>query len=88
MNKHAEALQLRLKELFESKVEEFSQYSEDNPKNSHGNNSTSRSLSRSGPGDEKLAPFKLQILLSKKEEAQASSFLHAGITMDKRQPME
>lgn len=32
MNKHAEALQLRLKQLFESKVEEFSQYSEDNPK--------------------------------------------------------
>ena len=32
MNEHAEALQTRLTELFESKAEEFSRYSEDNPK--------------------------------------------------------
>ena len=31
MNEHAEALKARLTRLFESKAEEFNQYSEENP---------------------------------------------------------
>lgn len=31
MNEHAEALKARLTQIFETKAEEFSRYSEDNP---------------------------------------------------------